>query len=557
MRKPLIYASMILLVLATSLLRWASPGDPDGSVPFDPRSPGPASSVASEKRLGSDEVHSDAGRVGEMPVIDSPIARTNNQKPAVSITLIGRVRNLISSEMAMPAHEITFVVAGKVNRVFVAAGEAYHVDGISPGRAKVNIKARGYEPFSEARDIREAPREQKLDFDLQPCASVLIRLFTPDGRPLLDALRADGSFAAPPPIKIVATDDHPGSRIPLVDAIARSDYATARMVVALWPSDGKDPRGYSQYVDLSAALPCYLSACRSSTVLATRRVLAGKKEVALAVSLDELHAGVGSAHLRVVDAGDTSLLEAADATLHSPANEGRQGRRPHDAYDDLSRTGGDISFTDLEPGAYTLTLSAPGHERMQERVRIEPGQITELGTYRLARSSLIEGTVLHKARAVSHAFIELLPMVGDAVSTSGVAKRGFSDEDGHFQFDGVGQHKYFVRASNFEEVIRPTVVDASGGDVLGLVLQLERGTVVDIRLIPPPSEVDPRGLEYEVAVFDDQHRPIATRTFSSQGETGLPLLPGSCSLEAMLRGVRITSQSFEVESAALELKIKR
>jgi hypothetical protein len=560
LKRALIGAALALLalVIAWSVWRWAVEEEAPHAVSVELQSldadesgssDEPSTSLATDVRTSRYDSKSSA----------AADARVSAMRPTAPITLFGRVKNIVAPDSTVPELEIKLVIAGRMHRARVGRGEDYRISGLPPGRARVRIEVRGFRPLVEEHDLRAEPLEQKLNFYLVPQDSIDLRVVASDGRPLLEALQSDGTFAAPPEITIVATREEPGAVLPFIDGPAYSGYASGRVVLTLKPRGWENAYEYARTLELGGEPPVYLSACRSSAVLATRYVPSPSGDVVLPIELDALRACAGSAHLRIVALEDERLLDDASARL-DVVRDTRGGRmepslRMHGAADDLPRTGGDVTVRDLDPGAYTLTMSAPGRERLRVRTRVGPGVVTDLGTYRLARAAAIEGDVVDASGPVARAHVVLIPIVGGEGDANGVAVESVADAEGRFRFEGLGERSYVLRAHGAETVARPAVVDASRGDV-ALRVVLEPGTLVLLRLDPSFAVQPGASSEHSIAVFDERHKLVA-QSAMSDGVAQFRLIRGSYTFEVARRGTPIVHGTFEIGGETMDVNITR
>jgi hypothetical protein len=559
MKNPLFLASVMLLGLAlVVILVWKLGVEPSPvSVASAAQTP-PAETSVDESREHATDLAVPVAKL-ESSTSDSNVARASVEKPATPIKLTGRVTCLFGLDNSLPPLEIKFSAGGKTWTVPVSEQREYSVGDIPSGRVRVTIAASGYVTLAEVHDIPSAPLEQRLNFALEPLDMLIVNIVAPNGQPLLSAVRPDEPSEALPQIEIVATKDPPGAEMQLVEEPMFADHTTGQSILEFTGGNWNDWSSYSRIVRWTEPAPQYLSACRSSRVLGTAPVHAGMKVVNIAVPLDALRASGGAAHFSIIDPADGAPIDDARAKLE-PLNKDPMYRtaEPSRLVPDsgLPHVGGDATLRHLDPGAYRLILSAPGREQTRQYVRIVPGGVTELGTYRLARIAVVKGAVLDDRGPVPGANVQLLAR---SISSQGdsISESCFADSKGRFEFQRAGARKYLVRATSKQGVSPSLPIDPSYGEPHDFVLRMKPGVPTTIRLDAELQAANSSGSQYMIRLTDERGFPWIDSSLPREGSTQLLLAPGSYSLVTRYLRSRIVEQPFTVAESPTEVTITR
>jgi protocatechuate 3,4-dioxygenase beta subunit/uncharacterized GH25 family protein len=152
---------------------------------------------------------------------------------------------------------------------------------------------------------------------------------------------------------------------------------------------------------------------------------------------------------------------------------------------------GAFSFTDVAPGPFQMSASAPGHQRAELRgLEVKPGQDLSGVAIQLPAGATVEGRVTStEGKPVMDAEV----VVADA-AVNGIAVlspfRGETDDDGQYRIEGIspGPHTLEASASGYRRAVR------------------------DVETAAEPRRVDfqlDRGLEISGRVVDDGGNPVA------------------------------------------------
>jgi hypothetical protein len=471
------------------------------------------------------------------------------------ITLVGAIKDVTRATPTLPRVGLTFTGSDDVaHAVDVPSGQEYRVDGLPPGRVHITARADGFEPLDEQHEAHEGVLMQRLNLYLRPLNSISIRLVNPDGTDLTDYVVAEHGYTRRMPIAIVATQSEPGATIPLVVEASTTRYEHGTVITTLGAPPATGLVSYRGIYTLAEPLPVYVSACRSTAVLATQRVTVAGSEVELTILPETLRATMGAVHYRVVDAQSGAPLDSARAAMlpeHSP--RGFRSRMPHSnlQLDKLLTVGADVRLEDCEPGVHVLDLAALDHERVCKYVVVQPGGVTDLGTYRLMPAATIDGSV-HDAsgKRCAGVRVEALPIDGDTAARAGTLYDCRSDAAGHFELDLLGRRKYLVRtaAASGEGSIE---VDTSSGSFHDVALTLKHATPVTVR-----RTSDDVGWTV-ISIFDERHLLVVEKPFV-EDHWVVHLAPGVYSYEAEGIGCpRFARGTFAVETTPVDVQVSK
>jgi MFS family permease len=120
---------------------------------------------------------------------------------------------------------------------------------------------------------------------------------------------------------------------------------------------------------------------------------------------------------------------------------------------------GAFELSDLGPGAYALTISAPGYRPHASEVRVTGGRPARVEA-ELRPSATMRGTVRDRAgQPLLDARVSLLDAVGEVVGAC------VTDERGAFGFEGLTSDQYTVVAGGYAPMSTPVAVGGARGTV--------------------------------------------------------------------------------------------
>jgi hypothetical protein len=245
--------------------------------------------------------------------------------------------------------------------------------------------------------------------------------------------------------------------------------------------------------------PAFASLVLHDSVVRSVPIALGADEVTLPLTRGELKKLPGKVRLKVVDADADASPEGTRIQIdgHSPGELGTREEKD-----------GSVMLGNLLPGPATLRITAPDREIVVERIRVQPGTTTDLGTYRMQRFSLIQARVLDDEEKPARITFNVFPLDRYEAAREPLASRCFrSNSEGELKIDSVGHGRYLIVANEKDWISSPALADTTFRQRDRLEIRVSKGTSVALRLRadPPPAA----------------HLAIRTRA-------GLPVADGQC-----------------------------
>ncbi len=217
--------------------------------------------------------------------------------------------------------------------------------------------------------------------------------------------------------------------------------------------------------------------------------------------------------------------------------------------------GGHFQGTLAEPGVYELKVYHREYLDFRQVVHLaESGAPLEV---RLRKGQTVEGQVIDKSgQAVAGAAVWLTqeqPMAGHRSGTTGGRRPSTTDREGMFTIERVSQgvHKVFADHPEYSTTAQDTTVTVAAEPVVGLQVQLERGTTVRGRITG--LTVDELARLEILASSAPQIRRTGEVDF--EGKYSIPHLgPGIWEVLADLSG-RAVAERVEVPAGSVEVAL--
>ena len=309
-------------------------------------------------------------------------------------------------------------------------------------------------------------------------------------------------------ISLFATREEPTSR----DVRSMS---AAHVESGAWPRPGTDSGAGASaeclewIMTLAQDQPLLVHVAFGDVIVATSRVAPGEARVHLVLDDEVFAAASARLRARVVDAASGAGVLGAVLEV--------EGRRAE------SDDRGEIVLGALSPGPVSWTLVSQHHEERRGQVVLGPGTTAELGTIALEVATAVEGRIVDEggkpvdARVVLAADTDAL----DSLHEYAQSRTELELDSGRFRFERAGRRRYrlFVRDERWST--EPLHVDASGGDVHGIVVRVARGRRVRMRA---------GGLATAVLVVDERGSVACYDTLRSDVTFALP--PGRYTMRA-------------------------
>jgi len=425
----------------------------------------------------------------------------------------------------------------------------YSVMGLPPGACRIVTTFTGFEAFEKELQLSADEPVVRQDLVLERALVLVVRGFTPEGQPLLEALKQrmpDALWSVR--FSAVATAAPPGSTLKPTSDRGYDQYGIGwyhDKMEKLGGHADADPGDAMGHLELFEPLPAYVSLALRGAVLQTQRVEPGAESVTFTIPWDFVNSKFGTVRARAVDAETRQPLLEAQAEL-SDSQSGGFGTKPDGS--------GAWLWDHERPGLLELVVRCKDHEMWAQKVDLAPGADLDLGDIALGPATTIRGTVRDAEGKPRSCQVFAFP--ADRISeTESILSRHIStsDGDGRFELKSLGRHRYELRVSSYECAARPVIVDARSGDVDDAVLVAEDGAEVAIESRWPTTQaldvdfawqggglVMSRGEwrggwvvkrrmlpgSYEAHLFDDGGALVRTIPFEVSGERlYLPLTP--------------------------------
>lgn len=361
------------------------------------------------------------------------------------------------------------------------ADGSYSFSPLALGSYWVSAGAEGYR--GQAMEIALTPETPvvQADFILQESVMLKIRLVTPAGGDVFQALREAQAPQAASHLVPVATADHPGPHFREVFGSLNNHFGVGNF----WnygPRVAALPRGYMGILVLEGDLPAWVSLVHYHHVLASQRIEPGQEEVVFVVSPDALVAGLATVQVQVLDAASGLPIPGAKVSL-----EGHGGYERETSPD----ADGIAIMKERMPGRFELLVRADGYEKYRMPVEAASGALTDLGVVALNAEVTLRGFVFD-GEGLPLAAEFTMGQVDSADRSIRWLRAGTfkSAADGSYEMRGLGRHEYVIRSNNqaaLNAKDAPGVVWVSG--LIPCDLRTGSLSAFDIRMRPASALV--------------------------------------------------------------------
>ncbi len=427
------------------------------------------------------------------------------------------------------------------------AGGSYTFAGVTPGTWKILCAARGHGQLRDELIVETSSRLIRKDLVFRRTVMLKIRILMPDGRPLLPhlaELRTGGDLQEHGDLDVLATADPLGGDLPVTERFRQhrpGSLGTWRSLRTRWTTseDLAGMEGVDGILELGINLPVHVSVLLRHIVLETRLVLPGAETVTFTIPPEKVTGQLGSARLRIVDAGSQEPLAGVRVRLDP----------------DSRMTGGQVTgedgmarFEDLVPGLSRLEAVAPGRERIDHSVRIAAGRETDLGTIGVSESTGISGSVVDDAgrplggllRWIALDRIKFPQLVDASTRTS---------SDGSFELKSAGRDRQLLVFEDPDHAVTPLLTDTSAGPVSGVRLVVPAGTKVSLSSHPA------RATTFLFLLRDARGSAFWTSQVTTPWKHSLRLAPGRYRAEAHVDAGLLTAVDFEVGTTPVRVTV--
>jgi RNA polymerase sigma-70 factor (ECF subfamily) len=427
----------------------------------------------------------------------------------------------------------------------------YSQAGLHPGHWSVTTWAQGFQNVPTDLTLTASEPIRRLDLVMRHALMVRIKIMTPDGVSLKQALKAEHASGDPfdaLAVIAVATSTPPGPRLP--ETLERNHAHFGSSTYWGWgsqvyPSPSAIPESDSGIIELKEGLPAYVSLAMRDIVLDTQLAPLGTEELTFTLPIGRVRACIGHARVRIVDSVSGEPLPA-EAALNEKDTTNSSTAADKD---------GVVEFAQLMPGYLLLHISSTDHESIIERVHIDPGVLTDLGTYRLLPGVCIEGLVVDETGKPVEGSIAAIEL--EQPSETRDWFRYSMHPDGKFRLVRMRHARFWMwaEAGNSELLSRspPVLVDARSGDVRGLEFHLSKPVRMFVRLKSAPP------WDSHVRLISSDGAPQGVGGLRDEGTmrsvTWLDALPGEYELQLVSQDKVIRSRHVTVGATKLEVEL--
>jgi hypothetical protein len=523
-----------LAVIVWLLIRGGSPadlGEAPASAATKPTSrPSPIVGIAPASSPAAARVAVDSG-AGSRRAADATVKR--------AILLFGNVTDPggapIRANVRLENEEDGETLSNESNAI-----GAYEFTGTKSGSWLATASIFGYHDSRRTITFTAAGEPIHQDFVLEPKIKIPVRLATPDGGRLRDALRAkkfNPYYGRE--LTVIVTRTPLGGRLRMpTNGSAGLGLAT---IIADMVRRPDALLAYPDDVDALIAprepLPLCANLMLGSVVLATQTISPGAAEVRFIVDPKNILDQLGSVTVRVVD--DETGLPLANCTLALNSVIGGP----------LARSGADgVAVRDrASAGRFTVMITEPSHATYIQRIELEPGQRMDIGTIRMKAKATIRGQFVDGAGKAVTCYFRIL--VSDPRADPGDLRFDMTTKDDGSFFCEVDRSRHWITVQEAGFAATLVEVDTSAGDVDLARVELQRGV--------PLTIVVPSGLAEwaRVTVSDSNDRQVWSRVaLPEMPPLHARLVPGTYHISTEDPAGQRRTSTFQIGASALRIQ---
>lgn len=505
-------ALAVCAVFVVLLLRSAT----ETSDAASPNTPG----VASPSRSAALDAPAETG--GSSPVVPTP-QRTatsdavnatpeNPAAPAAStITLYGYVRP-DPRRSALLDESVAVVVTNALGVRWIvkcARDGAYSLTGLAPGEYWLSASSTLDGSGRARAHLAPGTEAQLVDVALKLERDVWIKVVDAQGAPV--KFRGVRAVA-------VATRERPAKFFDSVRGSLNERFGVGNFWDNGYASEKRPPEYFGRVV-LQVDPPVWISLLNRQFVIDSVRIEPDQTEVVFVVERGSRLLRAGSLRARFVEAGTKAPLSGGSFQIDAGSTD-TGGLDEHGA----------LESSDVAPGHVVLRVHKHGLASTELRLRLEPGEVRDLGEIEVEAETWIQGTVHGPDGLDVGANVEC--MTADAGTGELLPQDGSfnwsTNHEGSFRIGGLSRHLYRVTVRPRDERLARSskLVDLrSGVGVDGLRFDL----VPAVPLVISADESNWVDIEYTLR---DERGEFVLRSRVWQAEPfPLPLAPGRYTLQ--------------------------
>jgi len=435
-------------------------------------------SVLRRKLVSSEVLSTDAGPTPPQRVDDLDLVEKTEGIILERIPIVSQFFADVTTGFEDVILEPRVVLSNAAGEAFEATtdGEGvFRFDGLRPDRWQLFAEAPGCQSKRMEIGIEPGTREKSLDVSLDAVVRLRVKLVTPDGKDLREALQADPHSASTFMPSPFARRTRPADRTRDL-----SEDPSRRYGSGVWRNASDFPDDTlgdaSGILEIHDRLPLFVGVSACGFVLETRMVNSGEEEVVFAIAPERIRALAATVVFRVASKEDGLPIQGVVASIEG---------LPEVASDAT----GSVEMEKVPPGRRLLVLEAPGYGRREEWIEVFPGARTDVGTRSFGRPVEISGRVVDEHGHPLQVNLDLLS-VDRFVLGSRMPFEGEVDtaEDGTFRFSDAGAGLHLLAVEN---VADPITVDTRNGKAKDVVVRASmRHHVRFMFPIEPPPDAN-------------------------------------------------------------------
>jgi hypothetical protein len=495
----------------------------------------PAASARARARAASRETDSRAP-INPAPFVEPDDVAFSADDP-VGIMLFGKVTR---PDGKTPKGELHVSLADEETdewRSSQVKSGSYAITGLRPGTWSIVSRNVGYKELKQPVQLTAAQPRQRLDLVFEPCTILKVKIITPEGQLLQEAIRAE-KLDWNVIVGVVATLTAPSGDLPMTPYASHDDWGIG-ILRGGRGFGGEVPKGYTGVLELREGPPVFLSAVMRHVIIATKHVPAGAEEAEIVVPVSAVKSKLATLKTRIVDADTGAPITKA----RIEATDRQSGGAPYPVDEN-----GNVVKEGLRPGLLHFSVNAEGYEYLTQYIRLEPGQINDLGTFRLNKGVTIEGMVVDEHGAPVKASVSYRNL--DRIEFPQPLEVGMSyggGGEGAFTITGAGRGRGVVIAEASDpRTVTAMAVNTAAGPVTNLRVVMKAGTRVAFEYKFDRSE------RYLVSLVDEAGTPWMS-SYSGPWTMKMVIPPGSYTLR--IHDDKTLRKSIPVAVGATPLRI--